>query len=59
MLPVEPPVKASPLMQAKNCLVTPHIAWATKEARARLMQTAVDNVKAFLEGAPANVVNRG
>lgn len=58
VLPVEPPVKASPLMQAKNCLVTPHIAWATKEARARLMQTAVDNVKAFLDGTPANVVNR-
>jgi glycerate dehydrogenase len=59
VLPVEPPAEPSPLMQAKNCLVTPHIAWATKEARARLMQTAVDNVKAFLAGAPANVVNRG
>jgi glycerate dehydrogenase len=58
VLPVEPPVTASPLMQAKNCLVTPHIAWATREARARLMRTAVDNVKAFLAGTPVNVVNR-
>jgi glycerate dehydrogenase len=59
VLPVEPPVTPSPLMQAKNCLVTPHLAWATKEARARLMQTAVDNVRAFLAGSPRNVVNHG
>jgi len=57
VLPVEPPVAASPLLAAPNCLVTPHIAWATKEARGRLMQTAVDNVAAFLSGSPVNVVN--
>jgi glycerate dehydrogenase len=57
VIPVEPPAEMSPLMTAPNCLVTPHIAWATKEARARLMQTAVDNVAAFLSGKPANVVN--
>jgi glycerate dehydrogenase len=59
VLPVEPPVKPSPLMQAKNCLVTPHIAWATKEARERLMHTAVENVRAFIRGKPVNVVNAG
>ena len=57
VLPVEPPVNGSPLMQAKNCIVTPHIAWATKEARARLMNTAVENLRAFIGGKPQNVVN--
>jgi glycerate dehydrogenase len=57
VLPVEPPVNGSPLMQAKNCIVTPHIAWATKEARARLMNTAVENLRAFIAGKPQNVVN--
>jgi glycerate dehydrogenase len=58
VLPVEPPVNGSPLMQAKNCIVTPHIAWATKEARSRLMDTAVENVRAFIAGKPQNVVNK-
>lgn len=58
VLPVEPP-ESSPLFTARNCLVTPHIAWATKEARARLMDIAVENVRAFLAGKPQNVVNRG
>jgi glycerate dehydrogenase len=58
VLPVEPPQTPSPLFSARNCIVTPHIAWATKEARARLMDTAVENVRAFLNGAPQNVVNR-
>jgi glycerate dehydrogenase len=57
VLPVEPPVNGSPLMQAKNCIVTPHIAWATKEARARLMGTAIENLRAFIAGKPQNVVN--
>jgi glycerate dehydrogenase len=57
VLPVEPPAKGSPLFQAKNCIVTPHIAWATREARARLMDTTVRNVRAFLAGEPVNVVN--
>jgi len=58
VLPVEPPVKGSPLMQATNCIVTPHMAWATKEARARLMDTVVENLRAFLAGKPQNVVNK-
>lgn len=57
VLSVEPPPADNPLLQARNCLVTPHIAWASGAARARLMQIAVDNVRAFLAGAPQNVVN--
>ncbi|MBI4903484.1 MAG: D-2-hydroxyacid dehydrogenase [Acidobacteria bacterium] len=56
VLSVEPPVSGNPLFSAKNCIVTPHIAWATQGARARLMDVAVENVKAFLGGVPANVV---
>jgi glycerate dehydrogenase len=57
VLAVEPPAAGNPLLSAKNCIVTPHIAWATKEARARLMGIAVDNVRAFLAGTPVNVVS--
>ncbi|MCD6518611.1 MAG: D-2-hydroxyacid dehydrogenase [Anaerolineae bacterium] len=57
VLEVEPPTPDNPLLTAKNCYITPHISWATKSARARLMKTAVENVKAFLEGKPQNVVN--
>jgi glycerate dehydrogenase len=57
VLSIEPPKNGNPLLTAKNCLVTPHIAWATKAARTRLMEIAVNNVKAFLDGAPVNVVN--
>jgi glycerate dehydrogenase len=57
VLPVEPPVSGSPLLSAPNCIVTPHIAWATKEARERLLRQAVLNVAAFLEGAPVNAVD--
>jgi glycerate dehydrogenase len=53
----EPPAAANPLVQAANCLVTPHIAWATRAARQRLMRIAVDNVRAFIAGRPINVVN--
>ena len=52
----EPPARNNPLLSAKNCIVTPHIAWATKQARSRLMSIAVENVAAFLRGHPANVV---
>lgn len=55
---VEPIQKDNPLLTAPNCLITPHIAWAPKEARQRLMDTAVDNLRAFLDGSPVNVVNR-
>ncbi len=45
------------LLKAKNCIITPHISWATKEARERIMQTTADNVKSFMDGEPHNVVN--
>jgi len=52
------PIKAdNPLLKAEKCLITPHIAWATLEARQRLMQTTVENVAAFIDGSPINVVN--
>lgn len=53
----EPPSADNPLFSCPNFYATPHIAWATLEARKRLMRTAVDNVKAFIEGKPVNVVN--
>ena len=56
VLPSEPPEAENPLFSAKNCYITPHIAWATIEARTRLMDTAVANAKAFLDGSPTNVV---
>ena len=53
------PIKAdNPLLKAKNCIITPHISWAPKESRKRLMDIAVDNLKKFLEGTPANVVSK-
>lgn len=57
VLDVEPPKQGNPLIGAKNCIVTPHMAWATKEARARLMDIAVENLRVFLAGTPANVVS--
>jgi glycerate dehydrogenase len=57
VLSVEPPAGDNPLLTARNCLVTPHIAWATRDARSRLMDLAVANVDAFLAGTPQNVVN--
>ncbi|MDO4159506.1 MAG: D-2-hydroxyacid dehydrogenase [Prevotellaceae bacterium] len=53
----EPPSKDNPLFSAPNVYITPHIAWATYEARVRLMDVAVSNVKAFIEGNPVNVVS--
>jgi glycerate dehydrogenase len=53
----EPISAANPLLKAKNCIITPHIAWAPKESRTRLMNTAIENLEAFIKGNPINVVN--
>lgn len=53
----EPPKESNPLLTAKNCLITPHIAWAGYETRARLLSILEENLKAFLDGHPQNVVN--
>lgn len=53
----EPPVEQTSILSAPNAFITPHIAWASRAARLRLMDIAVDNLKAFLEGKPKNQVN--
>ena len=57
VLSVEPPPADNPLLRARNCIITPHYAWASHAARKRLMTVAVENVRAFLNGRPQNVVN--
>lgn len=57
VLSVEPPTAANPLLTAPNCIITPHIAWAPKETRQRLIDTVVTNVRAYLEGNPVHVVS--
>ncbi|NVN92336.1 MAG: D-2-hydroxyacid dehydrogenase [Desulfuromonadales bacterium] len=54
---IEPVRADNPLLSANNCIITPHIAWAPVETRARLLNIAVDNLRSFLAGAPVNVVN--
>ena len=57
VLSMEPPMRDNALLKSRNCIVTPHIAWATKEARSRLMNIAVKNMEGFLLKQPVNVVN--
>jgi glycerate dehydrogenase len=56
VLSTEPPPANNPLLTAKNCIITPHNAWISKEARQRVMNTSIENVSAFLKGAPVNKV---
>jgi glycerate dehydrogenase len=56
VLSTEPPKADNPLLDAKNCIINPHVAWATFEARSRLMNVVVNNLKSFLEGNPENVI---
>lgn len=53
----EPPMADNPLLSAKNCVITPHIAWASKDSRARLIETVAENINAYISGKPQNVVN--
>ncbi|KQS32939.1 D-2-hydroxyacid dehydrogenase [Dyadobacter sp. Leaf189] len=57
VLSVEPPKNDNPLLSAPNCVITPHVAWATFEARQRLMQLTADNLQTFQNGSPVNVVS--
>jgi glycerate dehydrogenase len=59
VLSLEPPAATNPLLQAPNCVITPHIAWATRAARQRLITSVAANVEALLKGCPQNVVNGG
>lgn len=56
VLSMEPPAADNVLLSARHCIITPHFAWATQEARARLMQIAVDNIARYVDGTPVNVV---
>jgi glycerate dehydrogenase len=57
VLAVEPPPATNPLLAARNCVITPHVAWATREARRRLIACTAENLRAFAAGRPRNVVN--
>ncbi len=54
----EPISEDNPLLHAKNCIITPHISWAAKESRRRIMESTAENIRAFLAGTPRNVVNK-
>ena len=56
VLSCEPPSEGNPLLYARNCYTTPHLGWATREARERLMEIAAANINAFIHGEPINVV---
>ena len=57
VLSTEPPQANNPLLTAQNCIITPHIAWAFIESRKRLMQLTAENIVAFQQGTPRNVVS--
>ena len=57
VLTVEPPPASNPLLTARNCIITPHVAWATRNARRRLIEITAGNLRAFAAGTPRNVVN--
>ncbi|HEY0055671.1 MAG TPA: D-2-hydroxyacid dehydrogenase [Pedobacter sp.] len=57
VLSVEPPPSTNPLLKVSNCLITPHTAWISKEARVRIMMITAQNIKAFLDGKPINGVS--
>ena len=56
VMTVEPPAADNPLLKQPNAYITPHIAWASTEARVRLIQIATDNVRGFINGSPQNVI---
>jgi glycerate dehydrogenase len=58
VLTTEPPVASNPLIGVENCIITPHIAWATRESRARLLETTISNLEMWINGHPKNVVNQ-
>ena len=58
MMEIEPPKADNPLLKCPNCYMTPHIAWASIEARERLMKVITRNMEAFIEGNPENQVNK-
>jgi glycerate dehydrogenase len=57
VLTIEPPSANNPLLKAKNAMITPHFGWATTEARQRLIDITIDNIKAYHQGKPKHVVN--
>ena len=57
VLALEPPKENNPLLKSKNCFITPHIAWATKAARKRLLEIAVLNINFFINSKKINIVN--
>ena len=58
VLSTEPPQANNPLLGANNCIITPHNAWMSKEARIRIMEITLENIKAFLNGEAINLVNK-
>jgi glycerate dehydrogenase len=53
-LKIEPPANGNPLFDLENCVITPHVAWASKQAREKLMEITVENIECFLDGRPLN-----